>query len=150
MTTHETPIEEQVETDEPKGLRKQLAEAHAEIKALKQEKLTGAFDALGLDPSKGLGKAIAKEYDGEPSPTALAEYAKAEYGWEPSAEENPVAGQINAAQQALDQVGQHAGSVPLPNEKDELAQAEAAGETGKAFAIKSGQVASWFGAKPGQ
>lgn len=149
--TQETQTDTQPSDDDPKGLRKQLAEAHQTIKQLRQKELDRAFGAVGLDPTTGLGKAIAKEYEGEASPEALAQYAKDEYGFEPQqATENPIAGQVVAGQAALDAAGQHAGSVPLPNETDELAAAEAEGNVGKAFAIKSNQMASWFGGKPSQ
>ena len=132
--------------DEPKGLRKQLAEAHGRIKDLQAREMKRSFDELGLDTSKGLGKAIAKEYEGEITAEAIATYAKTEYDWTPEERtpSNPLAGQIAQEQGKLDAVGQTAGSVAPPSEADALAKAEAEGDYQTAMAIKSRQIAAMF------
>jgi len=148
MSEETTPTTETPE--EPKetggGLRKQLEATLAENKTLKAEKLEGSFKAIGLDPTQGLGKAIAKEYDGEISTEALAEYADSEYGhkFEAPPELNPQVAQIAGEQAKLDQVGQTAGSVAPPTEADALAKAEAEGDYQTTMAIKGAQVARQF------
>jgi hypothetical protein len=137
-----------------KGLRGQLEkqiektnEVQADNQALRTQLLDRSYLELGLDPTKLIGKAIAEKYEGAPNTEALAEFAKAEYGFEPVpvTEANPLTQQIGSQQAALDQVGQTAGSVPvLPTENDALAQAEAAGDYATAMAIKGNQVADMF------
>jgi len=146
METNETlEAVETVEEESPGGLRKQLAEAHATIKKLNAEKMTVAFDAIGLDPNLGLGKAIAKEYDGDPSPEALAAYALEEYRYEGHKEsDNPLAGEINSEARKLETVSQSAGSVVDPSQKDILAEAEATGDAQTSLAIKAQEVQGWF------
>ncbi len=128
------------------GLRRQLEATLAENKQLKADKLAGSFKEIGLDPTTGLGKAIAQVYDGETSTEALAEFAETEYGHtaEVVPETHPQAAAINQGQAALDQVGQGAGSVPVPTQADTLAKAEAEGDYQKTMAIKSAQVADMF------
>ena len=128
------------------GLRRQLEATLAENRTLKADKLSGSFKEIGLDPTTGLGKAIAKEYDGEISTEALAAFADSEYGhkFEAQAETHPQAQAINQGQAALDQAGQTAGSVPTPTQADVLAKAEAEGDYSKTMAIKSAQVAEMF------
>ncbi len=140
-----TEVAEKTEKpEEAKGLRKQLNDAHAVIAKQRTDILTPAYEQLGLDPSRELGKAIAKEYEGEASFDALAKYAKDEYGYEYITPDptNPLAADIAQGQAALDQIGQTAGSVVAPNEGDRLAKAEAEGDYATTMAIKGQQVAA--------
>ncbi len=129
--------------DEARGLRKQLNEAHATIKQQRTDLLTPAYAKLNLDPETGLGKAIAKEYDGAASYDALAEFATKEYGHvAPEASpDHPQAQQVNLAQAQLDQVGEVAGTVAPLGRDDTLAKAEAEGDYGITMAIKGQQIA---------
>ena len=146
-TTATTEVTEKTDKpEEAKGLRKQLNDAHAVIAKQRTDILTPAYEQLGLDPSKELGKAIAKEYEGEASYDALAKYAKDEYGYEHIAADpaHPQAADIAQGQAALDQVGQTAGSVVAPTEGDTLAKAEAEGDYATTMQIKGNQVAEMF------
>tara|TARA_R100000008_G_scaffold70079_2_gene47577 strand:+ start:12810 stop:13295 length:486 start_codon:yes stop_codon:yes gene_type:complete len=58
------------------------AKLKAELEALKTEKMDGIFQQMGLDSSKGFGKALKQVYDGEATLEAVSEFAKAEYGYE--------------------------------------------------------------------
>ena len=88
------------------------AKLHAELEALKTEKMDGIFNQMGLDTSKGFGKALKQVYDGEANLEAVSEFAKAEYGYEagnvaqeevtPPVEEQPVADDARARVAALD------------------------------------------------
>ena len=107
--------------------------------------MAGYYDSIGLDPENKLGKAIAKEYDGEASLEALSAYAKEEYGYEKAETTEPLSPQTQQIAQghaALEQIGQTAGSVPLaPEEGDNLAKAEAEGDYATTMAIKGQQMA---------
>ena len=84
----------------------------AELEALKAEKMDGIFNEIGLDASKGFGKALKQVYEGEASVEAVTEFAKAEYGFEagnvaqeevtPPVEEQPVQDDARARVAALD------------------------------------------------
>ena len=138
-TTDTTGTEEK---ETGKGLRAQLEKTLAENRKLKAREMARSFEQIGLTPDKGLGKAIAKEYDGEISTDALLEYAKTEYGYEPpQQEEQPaIAGQIGQEQARLDTVGQAAGSVTTPTQQEILAKAEAEGDTRTSLQIKAAQL----------
>ena len=98
-----------------------------------------------MDTTTGLGKAIAKEYDGDMTKDAVLEYASSEYGHVAGeTQQHPEAEAIATGQAALDQVGQTAGSVAPPSREDVLAKAEAEGDTRTTMAIKSQQVAEMF------
>ncbi len=137
--TVETP---EVDPDEPKGLRKQLADAHAELKVYKTKDREAAFTDAGLDVSTGMGKAISQVYEGEVSSEAITKFAKDEYGYEiPVEETNPQVTEITQAQARLDGVTETAGSVADPKEGDVLAKAEAEGDYATTMAIKGQQLA---------
>ena len=136
-----TEVTTEAPAEEAKGLRGQLEAALSENKTLKADKLAESFDKIGLDPKTGLGKAIAKEYSGDVSADALAEYAKTEYDWEGSEESpNPQAQAINEGTQRLEEVNQTSGSIVAPNEGDVLAKAEAEGDYATTMAIKGQRI----------
>jgi len=142
--TTETTDEATPETG--KGLRAQLEKTLAENKELKADKLGSTFASLGLELDKGLGKAIAKEYDGALSKEAVAQFAQAEYGYVAPeiVPQHPDAPVITQEHARLDQVGQTAGSVAAPTQDEQLAAAEAAGDYTTTMSIKGGQVAKMF------
>ena len=84
----------------------------AELEALKAEKMDGIFQQMGLETSKGFGKALKQVYDGEANLEAVSEFAKAEYGYEAGnviqeevttpVEEQPVTDDARARVAALD------------------------------------------------
>lgn len=96
-----------------KGLRDQLEAALAEINTLKQQVETSqtasrelAFVKAGIDTENGVGKLLAKTYDGELDPEAIKTYAQ-EYGIEVGATQEtqttgPQREQIDPAQQRMD------------------------------------------------
>ena len=145
-------MSEEVETTpeaepEAKGLRSQLEAALSENKDLKAKDRDRAFADAGLDITKGVGKAVYKEYDGDMTKDAILGYAAEEYSHEAGeGEVHPQAEAIATGQAALDQVGQTAGSVVPPTQSDELAKAEAEGDYATTLAIKGQRVAdSLFG-----
>jgi murein DD-endopeptidase MepM/ murein hydrolase activator NlpD len=144
--TETTETTEDQVTETGKGLRAQLEASLSRERELKARILNEAYAELGLNPEVGLGKAIAKEYEGEASKEALAAYATQEYGYTPPiAEDSPIAGTVQHEQARLDAVQQTAGSIPAPTRQEELAAAEAQGDYRKALDIKGQEVASWFG-----
>ena len=129
--------------EEAKGLRKQLNDAHATIAKQRTDLLTPAYQALGLDPSTGLGKAVAEKYEGAASFEALAEFANKEYGHvAPEASpDHPQAQAVNLAQAQLDQVGQVATPVAPLSPADALQKAEAEGDYQATLAMKGQRLA---------
>ena len=135
---------EAAKPDDAKGLRKQLADAHQTIATMRTGLLDPAYQKLGLNPEAGLGKAIAKEYDGAASYEALAEFAQTEYGHvapEVEADAHPQAAAIHAEAEKLDKVAGSAMSVVPTTQLDDLATAEADGDYQKTLDIKGQQLA---------
>ena len=115
MTTEQEPIAEtpaeEVEGNEE--LRAALKRSQTALKEANQRTLSRDLTDIGLDANAGLGKAIAKEYDGDMTIEALATYARDEYGHDPG-----VAVEVPpevASQERLDEAMQTSTSV-LPVE----------------------------------
>jgi hypothetical protein len=150
MTTQDAPVEitdEQLDDPAvgPIQLRAALKAQREENATLRAGQMTQAYKDAGLDPAMGLGKAIAKEYDGDMTPEALTEYARDEYGWTPpEAPAHPQEQQIVTEQARLDQAGATAGSIVTPTTDDELAKAELDGDWNRTMAIKGQQIADMF------
>lgn len=111
MTTNETPTETPEEATDhsegmaPKPLREAYNRTKEENRKLKAEVMLGEYEKAGLDPTTGLGKAIAKEYDGEADVDQLLAFAKEEYGYEqPSSDETPEHQERQGEQQKLEGV----------------------------------------------
>ena len=152
MTTQETTeivdseaSDTPVETGGPKELRDALKAEKNLSHKYRTQLMTGVFAEINLNPETGLGKAIAKEYDGEPTVEALTEYAKAEYDYEvPTAPENPKAPQITEGQKQLDAVNTQSQPVTPNSESEALQKAQAEGDFQVAGAIKARRVEEMF------
>ena len=143
--TEETTEGSATDSGPIKQLRAAEKAARQEAAEYKTLLMKGAYNDIGLNPNDGLGKAIAKEFDGKPTTEALAEYARAEYGYEkPIGSDHPEAATITGQQAQLDAASQGAGSVLPPKEADVLAKAEAEGDYKTSMAIKGNQVAQMF------
>lgn len=147
MTTKEIEevTESTPEANGPKELREALARSNEDRDKYKGMALADAFSKVGLDTSKGLGKAIAKEYEGDPTPEALAEYAETEYGWEAAeTPENPAAPQITQANEKLENVQNESVSTEPKTESEAITKATADGNLQEAGRIKAGQLREMF------
>ena len=153
MTTQDTGSTPPVEiTDEmlddpevgPAQLRARLKEVQAQNAELRTGQMRSVYAEVDLDPDSGLGKAIAKEFDGDMTVEALTAYAKDEYGYDvPDAPTNPQAATIATEQGRLDTASQGAGSVPIaPTAQGAIAEAEAAGDWATAMNLKADQMSA--------
>lgn len=147
MTTPaDPPANTPTEAQEPAWYRDQIEAAKAENselqKQLNRQKVAlmeAAFEKVGLDPTKGIGKAVAKAWEGEPDADAIRQYAIEDWDWEPPAEAgqgHPLAGEINAAQQRVNGAVQGAEGVPVEQIDLDIAQAEERGDFASAMSLK--------------
>jgi hypothetical protein len=83
------------EFDAPENGVKQMREAldrqaeknkklEAELALYKEKEIDSVFGEIGLETNKGFGKALKQVYDGPINKESIAEFAKTEYGFEPS------------------------------------------------------------------
>jgi hypothetical protein len=131
------------EENTPAWYRDQMAKKDAELKELQKttnrqrvKLMESTFKAVGLDPAKGLGKAIAKEFDGEPDAEQLRQFAIEEYGWEPPTPENPQAEVVVEAQGRVQAATAGADSVPVQPIDFQIQEAEEKGDFASAVSLK--------------
>lgn len=127
----QTWIDDEVEDDEPdpeahkkanKQLQSHLKKVEAENAALRGQLVAVHITEIGLDPEKGLGKAITKEYQGDISAEAVATFAREEYGHE--AADTPAAPPEVAQAQNIDTLNQGSATVTPPEQPSEAELAE--------------------------
>ncbi len=146
---------ESEETTKPGDMRTKLSEQAKRIRELEAEKeeqagsfrarsMTQAFQAIGLDPLHGVGKAVAVTFDGEAED--LREFAEEEFG-HVYAPDHPFADRINDGHARLDKVSQTAGSISQLTQDDELAKAEAKGDYATTLRLKGAQIEHMFQGK---
>ena len=66
--------------DNIKQLRDEFKKLKAENKAFKAQAMDSALQSLGLEPEKGIGKAVTKLYDGEMDVTSIKDFVQNEFG----------------------------------------------------------------------
>ena len=71
---------EDVESAPIDNLRNAYKQDKAERKALQQELMNVALSSMGLDPSKGVGKAVLKTYEGKPNVDEIKSFVTEEFG----------------------------------------------------------------------
>lgn len=154
MTTQENPVTEETATTEepevqviesgPKELREALAREKARNAKLSARVMKDEFAAIGLDPEKGLGKAIAKEYQGELEADAIKEWAAAEYGYEAPTTENPAQTQIDRGNDRLEQVQNNTESLEPETLQERARKAAAEGDMTAAANAKAEMLRRQF------
>jgi hypothetical protein len=83
------------EFDAPENGVKQLREAldrkdeqnkklEAELASYKEKEIDSVFGQIGLSTDKGFGKALKQVYDGPVNTESITQFAKDEYGFEPT------------------------------------------------------------------
>ena len=77
-------------TDGIKQLREEYKKLKAENKQFKANAMNTALGSLGLSADKGIGRAVTKRYDGEPTVEAIKDFVSQEFG-EVSNSEQPSA-----------------------------------------------------------
>ena len=148
MSDNETTnvTETEAEGNGPKELREALKRANEEAAKFRSIVMKDVYAKAGLDPEKGLGKAIAKEYKGEPDVDSLLAYATEEYGYEaPNAPENPAQPQIQQGTQAAEAVQQITQSVVPDAPAEAQRKAEAEGDWDTAGRIKADKLRQLMG-----
>ena len=61
-----------------------IKKLEAELASYKEKEIDSVFGNLGLSTDKGFGKALKQVYDGPVDTESISQFAKEEYGWEPT------------------------------------------------------------------
>lgn len=105
-------------------LNRYAKEQKARADAKHRELLELRFENLGLDPTKGLGKAVIGGYEGDTSKEAVAEYLKKEYEYTPPEPTSNEPTPAERAQATVDGIESQSQPVPPVNQEDPLIAAQ--------------------------
>ena len=61
-----------------------IKKLEAELASFKDKEIDNVFKEIGLSTDKGFGKALKQVYDGPVDTESISQFAKDEYGWEPT------------------------------------------------------------------
>tara|TARA_A100001201_G_scaffold125653_1_gene110004 strand:+ start:29 stop:520 length:492 start_codon:yes stop_codon:yes gene_type:complete len=128
-----------VESDKNwKAIREENKALKEELVALQAKERDNLFEQVGLDRTKGVGKAADLMYEGDLEVNALKEFLSAEFGEEVvSGQQDSIRSTINEGQNRLDALQQTAQSInETPNVADQIAQAQKTGRVRDSIASK--------------
>jgi hypothetical protein len=124
-------------------LREHNKRLETENKALRGTLLDQSFKYLGIDHSKGIGKTMRENYQGEASDEAIRKWATENYEYKFSEpQQQPTPGQqlgehIASQQQGIEEGTSGSTSANPKSLQDQIAEAEAAGNWTQALNLKS-------------
>ena len=141
--------ENEQESSVLRALRRELKNVKKERDELRGFQRTATFKEAGLDPNKGIGKAVARLYDGELDVDAIREFAAAEFDWEPDASQTTTQQELTeveqerlSAQQRADQLRTQTSPVLPPDLEKQIEDAEKAGDIRASIALKRQKLAN--------
>ena len=136
--------EEEASVETNTGEDKNWKAIREENKTLKEELIKyqtqerdELFKQIGLDRSKGIGKAADQMYEGDTSADALKAFITEEFGEEVFGQQDSFRETVNAGQERLDNLAAQAQAVSgSPGIRDQIAQAQETGRVRDSIASK--------------
>ena len=128
-----------VESDKNwKAIREENKALKEELVALQAKERDSLFEQVGLDRTKGVGKAADLMYEGDLEVDALKEFLSAEFGEEVvSGQQDSIRNTVNEGQNRLDALQQQAQTInAAPNVQEQIAQAQQTGRVRDSIASK--------------
>jgi len=128
-----------VESDKNwKAIREENKALKEELIAYQSKERDNLFKQVGLDRTKGVGKAADLMYEGDLEVNALKEFLSEEFGEEVvSGQQDSIRNTVNEGQNRLDALQQTAQAInDTPNVADEIAKAQQTGRVRDSIASK--------------
>jgi hypothetical protein len=128
-----------VESDKNwKAIREENKALKEELVALQAKERDSLFEQVGLDRTKGVGKAADLMYEGDLEVNALKEFLSAEFGEEVvSGQQDSIRNTVNEGQNRLDALQQQAQAInEAPSVADQIAKAQETGRVRDSIASK--------------
>ena len=128
-----------VESDKNwKAIREENKALKEELVALQAKERDSLFEQVGLDRTKGVGKAADLMYEGDREVDALKEFLSAEFGEEVvSGQQDSIRNTVNEGQNRLDALQQQAQAInEAPSVADQIAKAQETGRVRDSIASK--------------
>jgi hypothetical protein len=124
-TTEDDTVSNETEPVTNADLNRYAKDQKAKAEAVQRELLEVRFEQVGLDPKKGLGKAVIGGYEGDTSLEAVTKYLKDEYEYEPPEGQTNDPTPVEEAQATVDGLVPTSQPLTPVNQDDPLAVAEA-------------------------
>jgi hypothetical protein len=128
-----------VESDKNwKAIREENKALKEELVSLQAKERDSLFEQVGLDRTKGVGKAADLMYEGDLEVNALKEFLSEEFGEEVvSGQQDSIRNTVNEGQNRLDALQQQAQAInETPSVSDQIAQAQKTGRVRDSIASK--------------
>jgi hypothetical protein len=128
-----------VESDKNwKAIREENKALKEELIAYQSKERDNLFEQVGLDRTKGVGKAADLMYEGDLEVNALKEFLSEEFGEEVvSGQQDSIRNTVNEGQNRLDALQQQAQTInAAPNVQEQIAQAQQSGRVRDSIASK--------------
>ena len=120
-----------------KAIREENKTLKEELIKYQTQERDELFKQIGLDRSKGIGKAADQMYEGDTSADALKAFITEEFGEEVFGQQDSFRETVNAGQERLDNLAAQAQAVSgSPGIRDQIAQAQETGRVRDSIASK--------------
>ena len=120
-----------------KAIREENKTLKEELIKYQSQERDELFKQVGLDRSKGIGKAADQMYEGDTSADALKAFITEEFGEEVFGQQDSFRETVNAGQERLDNLAAQAQAVSgSPGIRDQIAQAQETGRVRDSIASK--------------
>lgn len=120
-----------------KAIREENKTLKEELIKYQSQERDELFKQVGLDRSKGIGKAADQMYEGDTTVDALKAFITEEFGEEVFGQQDSFRETVNAGQERLDNLAAQAQAVSgSPGIRDQIAQAQETGRVRDSIASK--------------
>lgn len=135
--TNETDVQSSSEDKNWKAIREENKSLREELIQYQTKERDDLFKQIGLDRTKGIGKATDLSYEGELNAEALKAYVVEEFGEEVFGQQDSFRETVNAGQERLDNLASQAQAVTANTSvRDQIAQAQQTGRVRDSIATK--------------
>lgn len=135
--TNETDVQSTPEDKNWKAIREENKSLKDELAQFQVKERDTLFQEIGLDRTKGIGKAADQMYEGDLAADALKAFVTEEFGEEVFGQQDSFRNTVNAGQERLDNLASQAQSVNANTSvQEQIAEAQKSGRVRDSIASK--------------
>ena len=135
--TNETDVQSTPEDKNWKAIREENKALKDELAQFQVKERDTLFQEIGLDRTKGIGKAADQMYEGDLAADALKAFVTEEFGEEVFGQQDSFRNTVNAGQGRLDNLGSQAQAVNANTSvQEQIAEAQKSGRVRDSIASK--------------
>ena len=135
--TNETDVQSTPEDKNWKAIREENKALNDELAQFQVKERDTLFQEIGLDRTKGIGKAADQMYEGDLAADALKAFVTEEFGEEVFGQQDSFRNTVNAGQERLDNLASQAQAVNANTSvQEQIAEAQKSGRVRDSIASK--------------